>query len=443
VEETFEGQPEFSVGTGCGRAAARAELVGWALGFADNCLSKCRERHFSIDTFPLSTVSGLPPEIARKSSAAYYMSHRSGAFLGAMSELCNTRIKSLPMLHSGCFSQGGDQVAAKLLLCCVSQTMLLCCIAKCGTPDKHSTTLSGEAFAGAEVFINKTARPLERALFVFYFTHGSRDAVIAELAKFQNNDGGFASCLESDTRWCGSSPLGAMKALRIFTDLGVPAAEPHVKAVVRYLLASFDDKHGMWHALPKEANKSPHASWWEVREDTGKCEVESPLFPTAALAGYLQNYAALLPPGFLKRITDSSLNYLAAAPVPMEMPDIESLIELVRLLPPGERTDAVHKLKSVLAVVVVQDPKQWKSYNVKPLTFIHSPQSLFYPGMEKAVAANLDYLISTQTPDGGWGLTWSWEDRNPGAWKVAQKEWRGVVSLENLQKLQAFHRIAQ
>jgi len=72
--------------------------------------------------------------------------------------------------------------------------------------------LSHEAFARAEVFINETARPLERALFAFYFAHGSRDAVIAELAKFQNSDGGFASCLESDTRWCGSSPLGAMKA---------------------------------------------------------------------------------------------------------------------------------------------------------------------------------------------------------------------------------------
>jgi hypothetical protein len=334
-------------------------------------------------------------------------------------------------------------VAAKHLLCGLLPTMLLCSIAEGSTPDKHSTMLSREAFARAEVFINKTARPLERALFAFYFTHGSRDAVIAELAKFQNNDGGFASCLESDTRWCGSSPLGAMKALRILTDLRVPASEPHVKAVIGYLLASFDDKHGMWHALPKEANAAPHASWWEVREDTGKCEVESPLFPTAALAGYLQNYAVLLPPGFVKRITESSLNYLAAAPVRMQIPDIESVMELVRLLPPGQSTDAVSKLKSVLAVVVAQDPKQWDSYNVKPLTFVRSPQSPFYPEMEKAVGANLDYIISTQKSDGGWGLTWSWEDRNPTAWKLAEKEWRGVVSLENLQTLQASHRIAQ
>lgn len=301
--------------------------------------------------------------------------------------------------------------------------------------------LSHQAFARAEVFINETARPLERALFAFHFAHGSREAVIDELAKFQNNDGGFASCLESDTRWCGSSPLGAMKALRILTEVGAPTNDPHVKAVIRYLLASFDDKHGIWHALPKEANAAPHASWWEVHEDTGKCEVESPVFPTAALAGYMQNYPALLPPGFAQRITESSLNYLAAAEVHMKMPDIESLIELVRLLPPGQSIDAVRKLKSVLAVVVVQDPKQWNSYNVKPLTFVHSPQSPFYPEMETAVAANLDYIIATQKSDSGWGLTWSWEERNPTAWKLAEKEWRGVVTLEALQTLEAFHRI--
>jgi hypothetical protein len=234
-----------------------------------------------------------------------------------------------------------------------------------------------------------------------------------------------------------------MKALRILTDVGTPATDPRIQVVIRYLVGSFDDKHGTWHALPKEANSAPHASWWDVRDDTGTCEVESPVFPTAALAGYLLRYPALLPPGFSRRITEASLNYLAAAPLRMKMPDVESLIELVRLLPLGQSTDAVRKLKSVLAAVVVQDPKQWNSYNVKPLTFVHSPRSPLYAGMmEEAVGANLEYIISTQKSDGGWGLTWSWEERNPTAWNLAEKEWRGVVSLENLETLEAFHRIA-
>jgi hypothetical protein len=234
-----------------------------------------------------------------------------------------------------------------------------------------------------------------------------------------------------------------MKALRILTDVGAPANDPRVKAVIRYLLETFDDKEGVWHALPEEANAAPHASWWEVHKDTGKCEVESPVFPTAALAGYLLKYSEWPPPpGLAERITKSSLNYLASAPVHMKMPDIESLIELLRLLPPGQSTEGFRKLKSVLAVVVVQDTKQWSSYSIKPLTFVRSTRSPLYTGMERAVAANLDYILSTQKSDGGWDLTWSWEERNPAAWKLAEREWRGVVTLENLQTLEAFHRIA-
>jgi hypothetical protein len=127
----------------------------------------------------------------------------------------------------------------------------------------------------------------------------------------------------------------------------------------------------------------------------------------------------------------------------MRMPDIEAITELVRLLPQEQRSAAVRKLNSVLAAIVVQDPGRWDAYNVKPLTFVPTPQFPLYAGADDTVAANLNYIISTQTADGGWGLTWSWEASDPVAWKLAEKEWRGVVTLENLERLEAFHRIAR
>jgi hypothetical protein len=207
-------------------------------------------------------------------------------------------------------------------------------------------------------------------------------------------------------------------------------------------LATFDERKGYWHALPKEANAAPHASWWDVSEKTGKCEVESSVFPTAAIAGFLRAYSTLLPPGFLERITKSSLDFLSRSPARMAMPNIETLTEFAQSLPGQERAEAVSKLQSILANVVVRDPRKWDTYNVKPLTFIQSPDSPLYEGLEGAIPANLDYIISTQQSDGGWGLTWSWEKIDAVAWRSAEKEWRGVVTLENLEKLEAFHRIA-
>jgi hypothetical protein len=185
------------------------------------------------------------------------------------------------------------------------------------------------------------------------------------------------------------------------------------------------------------------APWWHYHEETGKCEVESPVFPTAAIAGYLHAYSDLLPKGFLDRITQSALDYLAAAPLRMEMPDIEMSIELARCLPQDQSSAALRKLRSVLDTVVVRDPQQWTTYNLRPLTFIHTPDSPYYAGLENEVAAELEYLVATQMADGGWALTWSWENVDPAAWEIARKEWRGVVTLENLKTLDAFHRIAQ
>jgi len=354
-----------------------------------------------------------------------------------MSDLFNTY-----HAHPATLSGNGGVVLPNVCIFRVFVTAVPCLFAIAGlTPAPQLEMLSADAFARAGAFISSTGRPLERTLFAFHFAHGGRDAVIAELTRFQNMDGGFASDLDGDTRWSGSSPMGTMIGLRILNEVKAPGEDPHVQAAIRYLLANFDGEKGYWHALPQEANRAPHAPWWNVREDAGTCEVESPVFPTAAIAGYLQAYSARLPPGFLEKITNSSVQYLAAAPTRMPMPDMEALTTLVQFLPPNKRSEAVAKLDRVLAAVVERDPQKWNSYTVQPLTFIHTPDSPFYARLKDAIPPNLDYVISTQQPDGGWKLTWSWEKADPVAWKVAEKEWRGAVALENLEKLDSFHRI--
>jgi hypothetical protein len=298
--------------------------------------------------------------------------------------------------------------------------------------------LSPSAFANANAFIDSTGRPLERALKSYHFAHGSRDAVIAALATYQNTDGGFATNLESDARWRGSSPMATMLALRLFNEVDAPESDAHVRQAVRYLLATFDSAAGYWHALPKGVNTAPHAPWWEVHDSTGKCDVESPVFPTAALAGYLRRYDRLLPAGFLDRITVSSLRYLDAAPIRMSEPDIQMLTELTRFLPAEK---AVRKLRAVLAATVEHDPNKWTAYTIQPLAFVPGPRSSFYAGLEKEVSTNLDYMIAHQDADGGWPLTWSWEKEYPAAWAIAKREWRAQVALEDLERLAAFDRL--
>jgi hypothetical protein len=129
----------------------------------------------------------------------------------------------------------------------------------------------------------------------------------------------------------------------------------------------------------------------------------------------------------------------------MQMPDIEMLTDLIRVLPKEQtsRKEAIAKIRSVLAAVIVRDPRQWSNYGIQPLTFLHTPGSPFDPGMETEIGENLDYVIRTQKEDGGWVPNWSWEKVDPVAWRQAEREWRGVLTLENLKRLEAFHRISR
>src|ERR1700735_1429295 len=116
-----------------------------------------------------------------------------------------------------------------------------CAATVCLAKTKKPTMLSAKSFASAKDFVNRTGRPLERERLRFHFEHGSADDVNEALAKFQNPDGGFATYLESDSRWTGSSPNGTRVALKILTEVRAPDQDPHVQAAVKYLLANFDE----------------------------------------------------------------------------------------------------------------------------------------------------------------------------------------------------------
>ncbi|MCK4900537.1 MAG: hypothetical protein KAS38_17280 [Anaerolineales bacterium] len=64
-------------------------------------------------------------------------------------------------------------------------------------------------------------------------------------------------------------------------------------------------------------------------------------------------------------------------------------------------------------------------------------------GIEDAVAANLDYEISSQNEDGFWTPTWSWGDAYPDDWEKARLEWSGVITLDKLLRIKSFNRIEE
>ena len=84
--------------------------------------------------------------------------------------------------------------------------------------------LSLDSFEKAVSFIKTTAREVDKALYRFYFEGGTKTAVLAALAPYQNEDGGFGHGIEPDFRMAGSSPMATSVALQYCAEIGAPHA---------------------------------------------------------------------------------------------------------------------------------------------------------------------------------------------------------------------------
>ena len=136
------------------------------------------------------------------------------------------------------------------------------------------------------------ARALERSLFEYHFEDGTVDAVVFELGKFQNNDGGFGNALEPDMRSPSSSALATEMGLQTLAKLGVSADDPSVMNAVAYVLNSLDPDTLTWRVVPLDVNDHPHAPWWH---DEGGSLARSLTFPWLSLElGSLQHCILML-----------------------------------------------------------------------------------------------------------------------------------------------------
>ena len=306
--------------------------------------------------------------------------------------------------------------------------------------------LSREAFGRARQFVMAQARPLERALFEHRFEGSTVDGVLAELAHFQNEDGGFGQALEPDLRTPSSSALATGIGLRMLREFGFPADNPMVRKALAYLIATYDDEAQVWRVVPSDTNSFPHAPWWHD-EDGSLVQLFDGfrIIPRALIVGLLHHYSPLVPAGWLDELTEETVRLIETVEVLGEGggSDLEYAIILAETknLPQHYATRLKARIREAIPAVVVRDPAKWESYCITPLRVVPSPQSFGADLIQDELQIHLDYQIAHQTPDGTWDPTWSWGKSYPEVWEKAKLEWCGHLTLEAVTQLRAFGRI--
>lgn len=301
--------------------------------------------------------------------------------------------------------------------------------------------LTRDAFKKAGQFIEENGRPLEVARFKYEFSEAPASQVLEALSSFQNNDGGFGCALEPDLRTQESSTLCTSMAFQTLRSLGVSKENPLVSNALKFLRSELNEKQQSWRIIPASAEKSPRAPWWYQQGREEQFESFS-LNPTAELLGYIYDYPGSVPNTVIELISNRVLSEV----VGLEKIEMHDLLCCLRLLKTESLSEAFRdqlqsKISNLINDTICRDEESWKSYSLRPLQVVDSPQSIFASGLETAINLNLDYEIQEQQANGSWKPTWSWDERYPNDWEIAKREWTGILTLEKLLILKRFDRI--
>ncbi len=283
------------------------------------------------------------------------------------------------------------------------------------------------------------ARPLEIEYFNYLFKSTGDKEYIKELKTFQNDDGGFGNAIEADLRMPDSSSMSTSVGLRYLLKLeSSEEVNKMINKAVKYLEETYNEKRIGWYSVDKTVNEHPHSPWWHWDSEKEMTAIDAHWGNASAeLLGYLTISQSKLS---LKDLKEKAVDNIKS------IENFDSFHELYcycfMLEASNSFNDLIEKVSEGVLTVVEEDPEKWyKSYSPVPLNFINDKNYLYGLTME-VVNENLDLLVDRLNLEGLLTPHWDWDNTlYQGDMFNARNEWKGILTLEALEKLLVFDRI--
>lgn len=284
----------------------------------------------------------------------------------------------------------------------------------------------------AKQFIIGNARPLELARYRAMFEGGPKAAVIEELGKFQNPDGGFGNALEPDSWNPASTPITTNDALICLFESGaLREAREMTEGMVRWLKSGdgFDTEQRRWRFAVEGNRDYPHAIWWEP---DGQPENWN---PTVSLAAFLvcmgegEPWRGMVREAFqwletAEKVDSHEIKCFMLAHGLMEMYGVMDVIELEK----GREA-----VKRAVRMEICKDVEKYGvEYVAGPSAFFHGKGEFMPEGIEELIRADLAAIDRLQMEDGGFDITWKWYTPYEKEYEQARDWWRPRVTMEKL-----------
>lgn len=284
----------------------------------------------------------------------------------------------------------------------------------------------------AKEFIVRNARPLELAKYRAVFEGGPKGAVIEELKKFQNPDGGFGNALEPDNWNPASTPITTNDAVICLYECGaLKEAGELTEGIARWLRSGdgFDPGQRRWRFAVESSKEHPHAIWWEPGDGPESWN------PTASLAAFMacvdggEQWKELVREAFswletVEEIGSDEVKCFMLAQGLLELYGVNDVTDLDR---------ALKAVKRAVGLAVCRDAEKYGvEYVAGPSAFFLGDSRYFPEGLEELIRADLAAADRLQMEDGGFDITWQWYTPYEREFRQARDWWRPRVTMERL-----------
>ena len=288
--------------------------------------------------------------------------------------------------------------------------------------------------------ISTTARPLETALADHLFSSGKAEKVLVELAKYQNEDGGFGNGLELDFSLPSSSPMATSHAFH-YLDQMETTDVAMVERAIRFLEATYDSGRHGWISMPKEVNDHLHAPWWHFDVEAGGTAIDRHWGnPSADIIGTLYTHREMVKELDVDELTEHAISRFEGIDRYESQHEAYCYIRLHNALPNGLAERLAVPITEAVSQLLCVDVSKWNEYCPRPLDFVPSRDAERFGVLDKDIETNLTYIIGLLEKDGRIEPHWSYGSDDP-HWEEVRRRWTGTLTLRALQALKSFGRL--
>lgn len=288
-----------------------------------------------------------------------------------------------------------------------------------------------------EKFLQTNARPVDLALYNYFFQNGDAQVVSQELSKFQNEDGGFGNAIEPDLRLPQSTALGSWMAFGYINAISADLRLDVIRRGLNYFIDTYDAERNGWAIVRPEVDSYPHAPWWDYKTAMEHFGWGN---PSAEILGFLIKYSDGAAP-IITALKKRALERIHEVN-PASFHEVFNFKGLYDLADDDLKAQLKEPLIDLIRRAVTTDSLQWTSYVATPLKFIDNPNDSFADIFgDPLIEQNLDFLINQIVDDDRWEPNWDWAGNYSEQWENARMEWSGHLTVHNLRILRNFGRV--